>query len=40
MGALQTVRVENNQTDSPRMNPGRFNVAIKGTPTFLVKGKA
>ena len=30
--------VENNHTGSPRVNPGRFKVAIKGTPTFLVRG--
>ena len=32
------VGVENNHTGSPRVNPGRFKVAIKGTPTFPVKG--
>ena len=32
------VGVENNHTDSPRVNPGRFKVAIKGTPTFPVRG--
>ena len=30
--------MENNHTDMPRVNPGRFKVAIKGTPTFLVRG--
>ena len=30
--------VENNHTGSPRVNPSRFRVAIKGTPTFLVRG--
>ena len=25
-------------TGIPRVNPGRFRVAIKGTPTFLVRG--
>ena len=30
--------MENNHTGSPRVNPGRFKVAIKGTPTFLVRG--
>ena len=33
-----TVGVENNYTDSSRVNPGRFKVAIKGTPTFPVRG--
>ena len=32
------VGVENNHTGSPRVNLGRFKVAIKGTPTFLVRG--
>ena len=32
------VGVENNHTGSPRVNPGRFTVAIKGTPTFPVRG--
>ena len=27
-----------NHTGRPRVNPGRFRVAIKGTPTFLVRG--
>ena len=35
-----TVEVENSQTNSLRVNPGRFKVGIKGTPTFLVKGNA
>ena len=30
--------MENNNTGSPRVNPGRFRVAIKGTPTFPVRG--
>ena len=30
--------MENNHTGSPRVNPGRFKVAIKGTPTFPVRG--
>ena len=30
--------MENNHTDIPRVNPGRFKVAIKGTPTFPVRG--
>ena len=30
--------MENNHTGSPRVNPDRFKVAIKGTPTFLVRG--
>ena len=30
--------MEKNHTSSPRVNPGRFRVAIKGTPTFLVRG--
>ena len=34
-----TVGVENNHTGSPRVNLGRFRVAIKGTPTFPVRGK-
>ena len=29
--------MENNHTGSPRVNPGRFKVAIKGTPTFPVR---
>jgi hypothetical protein len=29
-----------NQTGSPTFNPGMYKVAIKGTPTFLKKGKA
>ena len=29
--------MENNHTSSPRVNPGRFKVAIKGTPTFPVR---
>ena len=32
------VEVENNHTGSPRVNLGRFKVAIKGTPTFPVRG--
>ena len=32
------VGVENNHTGSPRVNQGRFRVAIKGTPTFPVRG--
>ena len=32
-----TVGVENNHTGSPSVNPGRFRVAIKGTPTFPVR---
>ena len=30
--------MENNHTGSPRVNPGRFKVAIKGTPTLHVRG--
>ena len=30
--------MENNHTGSPRVNLGRFKVAIKGTPTFPVRG--
>ena len=33
-----TVGVENNHTGRPRVNPSRFKVAIKGTPTFPVRG--
>jgi hypothetical protein len=29
-----------NQTDNPTFNSGMYKVAIKGTPTFLKKGKA
>ena len=29
---------ENNHTNIPRVNPGRFKVAIKGTLTFPVRG--
>ena len=32
------VGVENNHTGSPRVNSGRFRVAIKGTPTFPMRG--
>ena len=32
------IGVENNHTGSPRVNPGRFKVAIKGTPTFPIRG--
>ena len=32
------VGVENNHTGIPRVNPGRFRVAIRGTPTFPVRG--
>ena len=30
--------MENDHTGSPRVNPSRFKVAIKGTPTFPVRG--
>ena len=30
--------MENNHTGSPRVNPGRYRVTIKGTPTFPMKG--
>ena len=30
--------MENNHTGSPRVNPGRFKLPIKGTPTFPVRG--
>ena len=30
--------MENNHTGIPRVNLGIFKVAIKGTPTFLVRG--
>ena len=30
--------MENNHTGIPRVNLGRFKVAIKGTPTFPVRG--
>ena len=30
--------MENNHTGIPKMNLGRFRVAIKGTPTFPMKG--
>ena len=30
--------MESNHTGSPRVNPGRFTVAIKGTPTFPMRG--
>ena len=30
--------MENNHTGSPRVNPGRFKVAMKGTQTFPVRG--
>ena len=32
------VGVKNNHTGSPRVNPGGFRVAIKGTPTFPMRG--
>ena len=34
---IMIVGVENNHTNIPRVNPGRFRVAIKGTPTFPVR---
>ena len=30
--------MENNHNGSPRVNPGRFKVAIKGTLTFPMRG--
>ena len=33
-----TVGVENNHTGIPRVNLSRFKMAIKGTPTFLMRG--
>ena len=30
--------MENNHSGSPRVNPGRFKVSMKGTPTFPVTG--
>ena len=33
------VELENNQTDSPRVNLGRLKFSIKGTPTFPMEGK-
>ena len=30
--------VENDHTGIPRVIPGRFKVAIKGTPTFPMRG--
>ena len=30
--------MENNHTGIPRVNPGRFRVAIKGTPSFPMRG--
>ena len=30
--------MENNHIGSPGVNPDRFRVAIKGTPTFPVRG--
>ena len=30
--------MENNHTSIPKVNPSRFRVAIKGTPTFPVRG--
>ena len=30
--------MEKNHTGIPRVNPGRFKVAIKGIPTFPVRG--
>ena len=30
--------MEKNHTGIPRVYPGRFRVAIKGTPTFPVRG--
>ena len=32
------IGVGNNHTSSPRLNPGRFRVAIKGMPTFPMRG--
>ena len=37
--AFKTIEVGKNQTSIPRLNPGRFKLAIKGAPTFVVKGK-
>ena len=36
--AFRTAGVENYHTDSLRVNLGRFKVAIKGTPTFPMRG--
>ena len=36
--AFRILGVENNHTGIPRVNLGRFRVAIKGTPTFPVRG--
>ena len=30
--------MENNHPNIPRVNPSRFKVAIKGTPTFPMRG--
>ena len=38
LGAFRAVGVENNHTDSPKVILGRFKVAIKGTPTFPMRG--
>ena len=38
MEIIGGIGVENNHTGIPRVNPGRFKVAIKGTPTFPVRG--
>ena len=38
MRSIRTIGVENNHTGRPRVNPGRFKVAIKGAPTFPVRG--
>ena len=36
--AFMTFGVEKNHTGSPRVNPGIFKVAIKGTPTLPMRG--
>ena len=30
--------MENNHTGIPKVNPGRFEMGIKGTPTFPMRG--
>jgi len=39
IGAFGTFGIENNQTGSPIVSPGRLRVAIMGGPTFPKHGK-
>ena len=39
LGTFETLGMENNQTGSPIVSPGRLRVAIMGRPTFPKDGK-